>query len=332
MKKILYMLLVCGLLAACASDDMETSLTDRISSVEISTVGGYENSATGSTYTFEYNPGGRIERVNDKKFYYDTKGRVEFSRIERKVKDEHRSEEYIERLSYHWDAQGRLKEVWVDSLYQRYIYFSERGVVGSDEGGMVADIVLATYNYEGTNRKPASIRYRKISKTPSSSMFYIGEEEEVKYSYDGANVVASQLMSYLHLPLPATGDLSYIPHPFKKNSSYTYLTNPNHLAKIYTQLGFHPYNLHEVVSANCVATSKIEIDSEGLEDITDRWTPPKRGDIHWTDLDTGGDIAIMAPLFDGKITYSYHFNILELPTEIVGEGNGIMQRTVITYE
>ncbi|RZF59751.1 putative periplasmic lipoprotein [Sphingobacterium corticibacterium] len=329
MKKVLYILLVCVLLTACASDDMEAPMTDRVSSLEISTVGGYGASPAELTYTFEYDAAGRLNKVNDKAFYYGANGRVEYSRVERKAEDEYRNEEYIERLSYHWDTQGRLNEVRVDSLYQRYKYFSEQGAVSSDEGGMVADIVLATYNYEGTNRKPSSIRYREISKTPSSSMFYIGVEEEVKYAYDGANVVGSQLMSYLQLPLSSTGDISYIPHPFKKNSSYTYLINPHHLAKIYAQLGFHPYHLREVISGQVMATSKVEVDTEGVDD---RWTPPENGDIRWTDLYPDGEVGINSPVFNGKTTYSYRFNALELPTEIVGEGDGIMQRTVITYE
>ncbi|MBD1435156.1 RHS repeat protein [Sphingobacterium sp. DN00404] len=329
MKKVLYILLVCVLLAACASDDMEAPLSDRVSSLEISTVGGYGTSTTGLTYTFEYDAAGRLKKVNDKAFYYGANGRVEYSRIERKVEDEYRNEEYIERLSYHWDTQGRLNEVRIDSLYQRYIYFSEQGAVNSDNGSMVADIVLARFSYEGIGRKPSSIKYRKMSWTLPSRMVYVGEEEEVKYFYDGANVVASQLTSYLHLPLSPMVNHPYTPHPFKMNSSYTYLINPHHLAKIYTQLGFHPYNLREVVSAHTMATSKVEVDMEGVDD---RWTPPESGDIRWTDLNTGGEMEINSPLFNGKTTYSYRFNALELPTEIVGEGDGTMQRTVVTYE
>lgn len=324
MNRLLYALLCCWLLVACQSDDIEQPLSDKISSIEINTVEGYGKSATELTYIFEYDPAGRLKKINDKLFYYGDNGRVEFSRIAREVKDENRQEEYIERLSYHWDAQGRLSEVYMDSLYQRYTSFSDEDVLDSDQVSMTGDVLLAKFNYEETNRKPSSIRYRKIDRVPQSPLATLGMEEEVRYSYDGANVVSSQRIGYLDLPAFSTEKLSYMPQsPFKWNSAYTYLTNPNHLTKIYTQLGFHPYNLHEVVNANSIATSKRELDAEELEDIKDRWTPSEGGHIDEGIFDMAGY---------GKLTYSYHFNMLELPTEIVAEGDGTMQRTIITYE
>lgn len=343
MKKLFYILLVCGLLASCKSDDMEDLLSDRISSIEISTVtatGGDGTSATGQTYIFEYDAMGRLKKVNDKDFYYGTNGRVEFSRIERRAKDEYRDEEYIEHLSYHWDAQGRLKEVYVDLLYQKYNYTTKHPVWEQYEESNEEDVLLATFSYEGLNRKPSSIRYRKMSFDPPSPFVILGKEEEVRYLYEGDNVISTQLDGYLkHAQLGANPDPLISLIPYKKEVSNTYLGNPHYLAKIYAQLGFHPYNLTEVISINSIARSQSSIEIEGDKDIN--WTPPEGGDINWIDVgqinwkdyeqdETTVDMEL--GFWDRNTIYSYRFNILELPTEIVGEGNGVMQRTVITYE
>lgn len=332
MKRLLYILLVCGLFTACKSDDMEDLLSDRISSIEINTVtatGGYGSSATGTTYRFEYDAMGRLKKVNDKEFYYGTNGRVEFSRIERRAKDEYRDEEYVEHLSYHWDAQGRLKEVYVDLLYQKYNYTSKHSVWEQNKESKEENELLATFSYEESNRKPSSIRYRKMSFDLPSPFVTLGKEEEVRYLYEDDNVISTQLDGYLkHAQLGTDPLISLI--PYKKEVSNTYLGNPHYLTKIYAQLGFHPYDLAEVVSANSIARSQADAEIEGDEDIN--WTLPEGDDINWTDLGIDNNTDNLPFLFDGKTTYSYRFNALELPTEIVGEGNRRKELIVVTYE
>lgn len=331
MKRLLYIFLVCGLFVSCKSDDMEHVLSDRISSIEISAATAIETgtSATGLTYTFEYDESGRLKKVNDKVFYYGANGRVEFSRIERKVKDEYGEEEYVEHLSYHWDTQGRLKEVYLDRLYQKYSYDGEHHAWDQHQESSVENVLLAVFSYAGTNRKPASIRYREMSLDLSSPLVTLGKEEEIHYSYEGDNVVSVQLDGYLkYTQLGANPPIGLI--PYRKEVSNTYLGDPHYLAKIYVQLGFHPYSLTEVVSANSMARSQSNIEIEGEEDGA--WTSPGGEDINWTDMDTGEDTYIISPLFEGTITHSYRFNVLNLPTEIVGEGDGTLQRTNITYE
>lgn len=328
-------MLVCGLFASCKSDELEQLLFDRVSSIQVAIQRGSMGSlAPGlpaevaiGTYPFEYDALGRVVKVGYKTFYYGPDGKVAYSKEgEINPNDNY----YFERLSYHWDGQGRLKEVYVDSLFQRYLNYDHQPI--SDELAYqesdLEGVLLATFSYEGDNRRPSTIKYRKMNRTLPSLTVALGEEEEVSYIYEGENVVSVQLDGYLKqnrigLDVPV-GLL-----PYKMEAVYTYLSNPHHLSKIYTQLGFHPYNLTEVVSANCIARSQVNIEIEGGEDIEDRWTPPKGGDIHWTDLDTDWE----APLFSfGKTNYSYRFNVLDLPTEIVEEGDGTMQRTVITYE
>lgn len=319
MKRLLYTLLLCGIFASCASDDVEPLPSDRIKSVEISSIVGYGIPVADQTHTFEYDAAGRLRKVNDKVFYYNAKGRVEFSRIERKLKDEYRNEEYVERLSYRWDALGRLKSVLIDSLYQRHQTFSQDGSIKTDQTNLSGsadgvDLFLATFSYEGTNPQPSYIKYREMFKKPLSPFIVLGAEEEVNYSYEGANVSNGQAMTYESLPVASTTKLSEIPYPIRKKSAFTYLTSPNYLRRLYTQLGFHPFHLHEVVSTNSVATSKITTDFAG--EIEDRGAPPE-----------GSNVGLVE-----KTTYSYRFNALDLPTEIVGEGEGGMQRTLITYE
>ena len=332
MRVIIYILLVFGLFASCKSDDMESLQSDKISTIEIIKVqnlGGLVNTGASSVIDLEYDAMGRLKKIGDREFYYGANGRVEFSRIERKVKDPYKEEVYVEHLSYHWDAQGRLKDVYVDSLYQNYNYS-----IGSDlqqnRGSLIKDGLLAQFSYEGQQTKPSVIRYRTLSLDPSSLLVGLGQEREAKYFYDGANVINSQQNLDISVPISTAGGISYTPHDVVIVELFTYLTNTNYLAKMYDQLGFHPFMLHEVVSANSIATRTVEADMKGLDISDNQWRPSEGGGIHWTDV--GNDLQDMSLFFDGKTTYSYRFNVLELPTEILAEGFGTSQRTIITYE
>lgn len=332
MKRLLYILLVCGLFASCKSDDMEDLLSDRISSIQIATqrggmgslTPGVPSEAASGTYPFEYDVLGRVVKVGYKTFYYGSDGKVAYSKEgEINAGDNY----YFERLSYHWDGQGRLKKVYVDSLYQRYPDYGHQPV--SDEfayeESKLNDVLLATFSYDADNRRPSTIKYHEMNRTLPSLIVTLGEEREMHYIYENENVVSVRRDGYLkQKQVGLDGSIDLI--PYKMEKVYTYLSNPHHLTKIYTQLGFHPYKLTEVVSVNCIARRQINIEIEGGED---RWTPPEGGDSHWTDLYMDSEEPFLS---FGKSNYSYRFNTLELPTEIVEEGEGTMQYTLISYE
>ncbi|NGM64620.1 hypothetical protein [Sphingobacterium sp. SGR-19] len=329
------MVFICGLLTACTSDDMEELLFDRVSSIQIamqrsgigSLAPGLPSEVAIATYPFEYDALGRVVKVGYKTFYYGSDGKVAYSKEgEINPSDNY----YFERLSYHWDGQGRLKEVYVDSLYQRYQHHDHQPVSNefAYQESKLKDELLATFSYEGDNRRPSTIKYRKMNRALPSLIVTLGEEEEIHYIYENENVVSVQRDGYLKQnEVGLGGPVGLI--PYKMEMAYTYLSNPHHLARIYTQLGFHPYKLTEVVSVNCIARSQVSIEIEGGEDIGDRWTRPEGVDTHWTDLYTGSEEPFLS---FGKSNYSYRFNTLELPTEIVVEGDGTMQRTLISYE
>ncbi|HLT86587.1 MAG TPA: hypothetical protein VKZ57_03295 [Sphingobacterium sp.] len=326
MKRLFYILLVCGLFASCKSDDMEHPLSDRISSIETVATVGYGLPSSGQDLTFAYDEQGRLKKVNDMVFYYGIDGKVEYSRVFMESPHPHGKTVYIERLSYHWDTQGRLKEVYLDSLYKKTPAIPG-GVVIDDSENLMENILLATYTYDGTNRKPSNIVYRPLTRS-GSNIIAINAEERIDYVYEGENPSFSLLTGSIDV------SISPIPHegrPFQITTTNTYLPNIHPLAKLYNQLGFHPINLAEVIPLNCVSTIQREIEMEDIEHIA--FTPPEGGDINGNDAgqdETPVDTELGS--FEGKTTYSYRFNVLELPTEIVGEGDGTMQRTVITYE
>lgn len=319
MKRLLYILLVCGLFASCKSDDMEDLLSDRISSIETVSTIGYGVPPSSARLAFTYDEQGRLKKVNDKVFYYGADGRVEYSRVFIESPHPHGKTVYIERLSYHWDAQGRLKEVYLDSLYKKTPAIPG-GIIIGDSENLIENILIATNSYNGANRKPSSIVYHPMARS-GSNIIAIKSEERIDYMYEGDNPYSNLLTGRMNV------FTSPIPHgglPFKITTVNTYLPNIHPLAKLYNQLGFHPTNLAEVVPLNCVSAIQREIDVEDIE-----FTPPEGGDINWTDLYTDSEEPFLS---FGKSNYSYRFNVLELPTEIVVEGNGTMQRTVISYE
>src|SRR5690606_21818836 len=130
MKRLFCLFLVYLGFASCESDNIDQHLSNRIASIEINTeanAGLYGATVTGTTYIFEYDEIGRLKKINDKEFYYGANGLVAFSKIERKIKDGSRDEEYIEHLSYHWDEQKRLKNIYIDLLQQKYIHSYSAG-------------------------------------------------------------------------------------------------------------------------------------------------------------------------------------------------------------
>lgn len=332
MKRLFCLFLVCLGFASCESDNIDQHLSNRIASIEINTeanAGLYGTTVTGTTYIFEYDEIGRLKKINDKEFYYGANGLVAFSKIERKIKDGSRDEEYIEHLSYHWDEQKRLKNIYIDLLQQKYIHSYSAGydAQSMEKDNTLESVLLATFFYESTNRKPSSIRYREMYKDPSSLLVSLGEEEEAHYLYDGGNVISARLAGYLRNYLPGTDPLINL-RPYSLEASHTYLEKPHYLLEIYTQLGFHPFNIGEVISANSIERSQTTIKVEEGNDLD--WTPPEGGNINWTDI--GTDTGNLSFGFDGKTTYRYRFNKLDLPTEIIEEREGGMQRTRITYE
>ncbi|PRD54270.1 hypothetical protein [Sphingobacterium gobiense] len=326
MKRLLYMLFVCGLLTACASDDMEALLSDRISSMETVATVGYGLPSSDGRLTFVYDEQGRLKKVNDKVFYYGTDGKVTYSRVFLESPHPHGKAVYTERLSYHWDERGRLKEVYLDSLYKKTPAIPG-GIVIGDSENLLENTLLATYTYEGVNRKPSSIVYRPLTRS-GSNIIAIKAEERIDYRYAGENPSSSLLTGVMDVSISPTSPEG---RPFQITTVNAYLPNIHPLAKLYTQLGFHPTDLAGVIPLNCVSTIQREIETEHVEDV--EFTPPEEGGIHWTDVGAE-DISVSTGLgsFEGKTTYSYRFNVLELPIEIVGEGDGTMQRTVITYE
>ncbi|PRD49178.1 hypothetical protein [Sphingobacterium haloxyli] len=326
MKRLLYIVFICGLLTACASDDMEALLSDRISSMETVATVGYGLPSSGGRLTFAYDEQGRLKKVNDKVFYYGTDGKVAYSRVFLESPHPHGKAVYMERLSYHWDERGRLKEVYLDSLYKKTPAIPG-GISIGDSENLLEDILLSTYTYEGINRKPSTVVYRPLTRS-ESNIIAIKAEERIDYRYSGENPSSSLLMGIMDASI---SPISHEGRRFQLTTVNTYLPNIHPLARLYKQLGFHPTDLAGVIPLNCVSTIQREIETEDVGET--EFTPPEGGGINWIDA---GQEEILVDTefgsFEGKATYSYRFNVLELPTEIVGEGNGIMQRTVITYE
>ena len=326
MKRLLYILLVWGLFASCKSDDMEHPLSDRVFSMETIETVGYGISSSDGHLIFAYDEQGRLKNVNDKVFYYGTDGKVAYSRVFIESPHPHGRTVYIERFSYQWDTQGRLKEVHLDSLYKKTPAIPGGLVIGDSEN-LEENILLATYTYEGTNRKPADVVYRPLTRS-GSTIIAIKAEEKIAYMYAGENPSSSLLTGAVDVSLSG---ILHEGRPFRITTVNTYLPNIDPLAKLYNQLGFHPTDLKSVVPLNCVSTIQREIEVEDVGNVG--LTPSEGGSIHWVDvrqieIPVDNDLN----LSDGKMTYSYRFNASELPTEIVGEGDGTMQRTVITYE
>src|SRR5690606_356244 len=326
MKRLLYILLVWGLFASCKSDDMEHPLSDRVLSLETVETVGYGLPSADGRLIFAYDEQGRLRNVNDKVFYYGTDGKVQYSRVFMESPHPHGKTVYIERLSYQWDTQGRLKEVHLDSLYKKTPAIPG-GIVIDDAENLLKNILLATYTYEGTNRKPSGIVYRPLVRS-GSTIIAIKAEEKIAYMYEGENPSSSLLTGVMDV------SISGIPHegrPFGVATVNTYLPNIDPLEKLYDQLGFHPTKLGMVVPLNCVSTIQREMQLEDAGDVS--FTPPEGESIYWMDAELEETLVDSdLNLSGGKMTYSYRFNASELPTEIVGESDGTMQRTVITYE
>lgn len=320
MKRQLYILLVCALFVACKSDDdIEHPLSDRVSKIEIITsfdqggsVSDKKFDATTVTYSFEYDEQGRVTKVNDRIFFYDGTGRVSHSIVERKMEDEH----YVEQLRYYWEGQGRLREVRLD-LYQRY---EANGEMYHES--LVEDFLLATFDYSPYHQKPYIIEYSQLIKEQDSRIVSLDVHKRVTHLYDGdGNLGEIRFIGYEITPFPSDEEASFYTWPYARRVSPTYLEGPHYLAKIYAQLGFHPYRLEEVVGANSIATTRVEITQDG--DVRSEWTPSAWREFAGNRFELGGY---------SPAVYNYYLNALELPTEIIIESNGITQHTLITYE
>jgi hypothetical protein len=314
MKESHYLLLACGLLSSCKSDDITDISSDRISSIErISTV-GYGVPPLIERHAFVYDERGLLKKVDERVFYYGVNDKAEYSRVFLTSFQPNGNSVYVERLSYRWDAQGRLIDINLDSLYKKTPAIPG-GISTDGPESLIRNIVLASYKYNGTDRKPSAIFYRPITHS-GSNIIIIGDEEKVEYTYEGGNVSSSV----------RTGKINSSGHPVRMTTVNTYLPNKHHFAEIYDKLGFHPYNFAEVVPQNCVNTSERKVDGFN----SDGFTPPKGGDINFVDI--SGDVISFPFVFTGKATYSYHFNDMGLPIEITEGGDGVTQRTVITYK
>lgn len=202
------------------------------------------------TYTFGYDGEGRINRVNDRHFYYGEDGRVAFSRIhhvERSRDDI--SMEHIERLRYEWDTQGRIYQIIVDSLYKRR--FDARGttIVESFGSGLVA----ASFNYVGGTRLPSSIDFVSDYEHAGANDPY---RQIIYYTYEGDNVTYSKqaFVQVSALPPESPNYNLYTVHNW-----FGYTDKPSHLLSAYRQLGFHPYEFFQVVAANTINRSYSEL-------------------------------------------------------------------------
>jgi len=286
---------------------------------------------------FKYDAQDRIQKIGDKVFYYGANGKVAYSRLATEYKGERLEMKYIERLSYYWDSQGRLKEVYLDSLYQksRYLFPVEETIgTGNENESMMGGVLLASYSYEGTHRKPFKIKYRRIMRSMWGQVGSIGLEEEIHYRYEGNDVAASRLSGYLIGPLPI--DPTPSGNRYNLDVLYTYISNPNYLSKVYEQLGFHPFDLSTVVPEHSVATVRTEIDVDLANMGTDADLPGivRNGhsiSLYYTDL-LPEPKTIFIEDNNGMDTYTYRFNDTGWSVEITGNIGSIYGKTIIRYE
>ena len=158
------------------------------------------------------------------------------------------------------------------------------------------------------------------------------------YEYEDNNVIASKLRGYI--TIPSIPNIPYLSAPtFTLDISYTYLPNPHYLSQVYEQLGFHPFDLSEVVSKNSVASYQMNIQLEGNDDEIHM---PDSGDIIYRiyrppsyyylgDEYVPKTTEIMGPN-DGVFRYKYRFNAQGWPLEIRQEHHPLTQMIKVTYE
>lgn len=202
-------------------------------------------------FEFEYDQQGRVRKVGDRVFYYGANGKVNASRIHRTSgKNTYAGEAYIERLSYHWDGNGRLKDVVLDSLYIKNSMDPDAETISVD-GEMfqhlVTGVKIAEFTYQGSNTAPSTIAYRDIIRKNADLTggmeTLIVPVTEIFFEYDGANVKLKK-GSYIRSD-PRWGDIE------QTNLVYSqYTDRPHFLYAAYQQLGFHPFVLYDVVPAN----------------------------------------------------------------------------------
>ncbi len=214
----------------------------RISSVEETTQSPISGSSPKTeTYTFLYDGQQRIIQVNDRKFEYNGTNRVVSSRIHRFTDGyEQLRMEYIEKLRYEWDSQGRISRIVADSIYHRHTRNNDGPIyIGLSQGA-----VISRYTYTENSRMPKLIEYLTDFDRPAQS----GKSGYISFEYQGNDVLRSAQFVPPSGPLPPDfpGGATW----FTLHSHFQSDTSPHYLYAAFQQLGFHPYHFHKVVSQN----------------------------------------------------------------------------------
>jgi YD repeat-containing protein len=226
--------------------DLPTSGQVRVASIE-TTINPPTSSISPRTtkYNFSYNQQGLISSVNDRIFYYDNHQKVAYSRIHRVQSISGGSvQEYIERLNFNWDAQGRLLNIIADSIYHHF-YNTAEGKVLTTAKSLQKGAEIARYNYNGNAPLPTSITYLN-----NYELWGLPDERStVNFEYQGNNVLRTHTNTMLITPIPSSGVPS-MASGIVIHAHYLYSNKNHHLYGAYLQLGFHPYSFNAVVSAN----------------------------------------------------------------------------------
>ena len=236
-------------LASCSKKDQPSPDQVRIASVEERIVLANGVPRT-SIYSFSYDHQGRISSVNDRNFYYSTNNKVAYSRVySSKDIGLGMKEEYIEKLRYSWDNQGRIISIVADSIYRHQ--YSKTEPQHTTLKNLSQGVLIAEYQYAGNSKRPASIRYLTNFDLPGNA-----KQGSISVEYQGNNVARERSLTSVDMGL---GNVPGTPQTLLLYAHYQYSNHPNYLYKAYQQLGFHPYNFGLVVSENNATNIYYEI-------------------------------------------------------------------------
>lgn len=235
MKKIAYLFFLGFTFLSCKKSSSYKQQELQIKMIES------EEGIRGTRYVFKYDAENRLISLNDTLYFYNANGKIAWSRYHKEENTNGYRYLKVIRKNYQWDEKLRIKEIYIDSLYE-----SITSPTGDFLSNGPSSRIEAKFFYTGLDTQPDSIQ---------KDFLVDGRPQNIEHiTYVNNNIVKkgkrANLLSY-NVP-GYTNKLVGI-------ENYEYTDVSHYLYELYKKIGFLPSGLGYVASKN--APSKAAITS-----------------------------------------------------------------------